>query len=82
MASIKHRTLSGQMIRAEERQTSHSCEVTVRLVTVYDRCPLASREFPLIFNDVASSMRFIKLLKFGIKHAPQPAATIDVNFPF
>lgn len=48
----------------------------------HDNPILNYEESLLIFNHVASSIRFIKSLEYRIKHAPQQVATIDVDLPF
>lgn len=48
----------------------------------HDNPILNYEESLLIFNHVASSIRFIKSLEARIKHEPQPVATIDDDLPF
>jgi hypothetical protein len=48
----------------------------------HDNPILNYEESLLIFNHVASSIRFIKSLESRIKHAPQPVATMDDDLPF
>jgi Abortive infection C-terminus len=48
----------------------------------HDNPILNYEESLLIFNHVASSIRFIKSLEARIKHKPEPVATMDDNLPF
>lgn len=48
----------------------------------HDNPILNYEESLLIFNHVASSIRFIKSIEARIKHAPQPVVTMDDIFPF
>jgi hypothetical protein len=48
----------------------------------HDNPILNYEESLLIFNHVASSIRFIKSLESRIKHASKPTVTMDDNLPF
>lgn len=48
----------------------------------HDNPILNYEESLLIFNHVASSIRFIKSLESRIKHAPQPVVAMDDDLPF
>ncbi len=48
----------------------------------HDNPTLNYEESLLIFNHVASSIRFIKSIEARIKHQPKRVATVDDDFPF